>query len=776
MTSSLAEWRDFLLSSAHILSVHPSLLFQEAANLPDASLPSRAADARWRSGRERRPWIRTVHTTVTRHARRLTITGHAGQVHACGFSSDGTRIASTAGDGTVRLWDVETGRELLSLEADAETDWPPVFLSRNRILLHGPDHSLRMHDSISGRLVASLESGDHAITSVAVSPDERLLLTGNSEGDVCLWDLEENRILTRLREHTNWIRACVFSGDGRRFATNSWDMTARLWSTGSGTVIATVEGSSADAAQTLAFEERSGRLVVASGLTLLAMDAGDGREITSVRVLETGGTNIVFASTPAGDQLVIACAGLLRVHDAETLAPGPVLGRHESGEEVTCLAISPDGRKIASAGFDETILLWDIESPGEPARLIGHTEVVRTVAFSPDGRFLASASWDQTLGLWSIGAADSSERETVAAAYFTPRGRLAFIMRQQQLLGVDRRGYAFTDENSRLQVRDTSTGAEVADEGRRWLRAEVGDWTFAPDSTIAATRDRDTRTTVVDLDTRREIMLIEGARVECIAALPDAKGIVIVSLESGAGRRHQRVQILDMQGRERFAWYMPHDHRATWCGVAAGGRVIITVDRESRRLLLWGAEDGAARGELGIHVADPPCVVSPDGRRILTRSAPDMLHLVDALTSESISHLPHESTLLDCVISTGGKRIVSVSADGAVLAWDANDGRLIGRQTLQHPLERGVRLSPQGTRIIDLPESEWARGNEHVSQHIELRVWDVVKSRLIGRFFTGGDIRQAEWSPDGTRIAVVTYNGVGLLLAVEPDLTHAMGA
>jgi WD40 repeat protein len=69
---------------------------------------------------------------------------------------------------------------------------------------------------------------------------------------------------------------------------------------------------------------------------------------------------------------------------------------------VFSLAYSPDGKTMASGGWEPTIMLWDAAASKEQATLRGHAEWVSSVAFSPDGKNLASGSTDYTIKLWAV--------------------------------------------------------------------------------------------------------------------------------------------------------------------------------------------------------------------------------------------------------------------------------------------------------------------------------------------------------------------------------------
>src|SRR5207249_3709363 len=66
-------------------------------------------------------------------------------------------------------------------------------------------------------------------------------------------------------------------------------------------------------------------------------------------------------------------------------------------KSVTCVALSPDGKKLASTSWDDTVKTWDVATGKELLTLKGHTGPTTSVAFSPDGKIIASGSWDPTI-------------------------------------------------------------------------------------------------------------------------------------------------------------------------------------------------------------------------------------------------------------------------------------------------------------------------------------------------------------------------------------------
>jgi WD40 repeat protein len=112
---TLQEWLRFTAAQAHVLRLYPQLFFQQAANQADGSVPAFAAQEQWHRGAETRPWLEWRNKPQQHNPCRMTLTGHKGWAMACAYSPDGKTIVTGSSDHTLKLWDSETGAELLTL-------------------------------------------------------------------------------------------------------------------------------------------------------------------------------------------------------------------------------------------------------------------------------------------------------------------------------------------------------------------------------------------------------------------------------------------------------------------------------------------------------------------------------------------------------------------------------------------------------------------------------------------------------------------------------------
>jgi len=330
---------------------------------------------------------------------------HTDVVRALAFSPDERTLASGSPDGSVKLWDVESGRLLWS-------DWQTstiiclAFSPDGRLLASGgQEATMRLWEASLGTPLQDLPHPG-MVFALAWSPDGSLLASGDVAGTIRLWERQPTRparCVQTLSGHTNLVSGLAFAPDGRTLASASWDGTVKLWERGEEGSIRLRQRLLGHTERVICLDWSPDGATLASGSfdhTIRLWEAQEGRS----RLVLQEHTAVVnsLAFTPDSRYLLSGSEdGTLRLWEVQR---GQVV-RVLEGYTATLYDLdwSPDGTQIASAGSDTQVSLWQVTDRGgrTPRDVLrGHGWIVYGVAWRPDGGVLASSGWDNAIRLW----------------------------------------------------------------------------------------------------------------------------------------------------------------------------------------------------------------------------------------------------------------------------------------------------------------------------------------------------------------------------------------
>jgi len=402
--------------------------------------------------------------------------GHAARITGVACSPDGTMIASSSEDGTLKLWSTN-GTLLRTLNTlpyattalawspdgtkiaagtyyggyyygtpglgltylwQAPSGWTAANVSLVRIstnlygkvtalafnpgslwLASGCETGSNFVTSVSdGSLVATRPAYNTsvepaAVTSVAFSTNG-LMASGCEDGTICVYNPNSswNLAWSSTTAHTTNVTSVAFSPDGLYLATASLDQTVKIWSTTSWACLQTLTKHT-NGASSVAFSP-DGQKIVAGGVdgTVSVWNRANGTRLLTIAAHALPVTSTAF--TPDGTRVISASDDdTIRIWSATNGAAILTLGGQR--DYVGTVAFSPDGTLCASAGGDETIQVRNAISGALARTLPGHTDYVSAITFSADSTVLASGggALDPTIKLWRL--SDGAVLHTISA-------------------------------------------------------------------------------------------------------------------------------------------------------------------------------------------------------------------------------------------------------------------------------------------------------------------------------------------------------------------------
>lgn len=662
--------------------------------------------------------IKLWETATNRKLRDLSSSGQTapGLAPSIAFSRDSRLVAASAADNSVKVWDVDSGRELLTLAGPQGTISAGLgvyfigFASENRLVT--VSDAVRVWDLNAGRELRTLEltsPGTSGYTGgdggMAISPDgsQFVMLDDDSEAQVRVIDLSSGREARRVKLSDKRVDTIsfVFTPDGRVLAAGIVEKRLKLWD-----VTAKKEQELAQTAKEYSQVKfsRDGRLLALSeNYVVKIWDVASGRELTQLKVPNSG------AFVTQADAFI---------------------------------ALSDDGKRIATGGFDTDTIIWETDTVKRVSTLTGRTNMAYNVAFSADGTQLSSGGrtrWDLRTGsgLRVVPASASSEKTYGIAS---PDGRVVAVMKPNSsvlslvespagrpLFTLTPSGEAGVVEKMRFSVDGTMVAVvySAVDHGQ----AATGPTSYARGSQVK----------IWDVKTGKERRSIAANELPSEAEF-SSDGRVIATIGSMG-----QISLWDVQSGSKLRDLTSSPMAAFTPPQIKPGQRPSMPNMADIAAMMTNVMGTMAAGTMGRTVTS--LAFSPDGKTLVTGGVESKANIdIAAMMSGAMSgKRPKGSKTPD---PQDLMKDLKVETIGQVQIWDVATGREIGRLKGHGRAVGKVAFSRDGKLLA-------TGGTDNT-----IKIWDFVTKRELATL-TGhtANIESLDFHPDGRLLASAGEDG-----------------
>ncbi len=681
---AMSLWAEALANEPH----HPEATFNYGMTL-------------WRLGRiTDAALVGLMEETVKSHGHDSTAPCYLGLVHqerddlpamadalaSVGADSEVKALADTTSEETAERR--STARRATGTFPAEKGGLTSVALSGDGALLltGGDDHHATLWDTATGKRRLSMKHGPRSVTSVALSSDGSLLATGGYRS-VILWDGANGTITGELPGHDDWVAALSCSADGTMLLSLCWDGYVRLWEAARPDIpLWSHEGGAGYAVMT---PDARFALFGAIDATVRLVDL---KSFDTLATFDTPPGPLALSADGAV-AIVADTEGEILVFDTQRPdAPRRILSGVRS--PVACVALSDDGRLAATGAYDKTVRLWDVAIGRCLRTFEEHGDTPSAVAFGEGGKALFSAGWDAKAIRWELAIDAPPARSPLMVSRIVASEKAltagaAYEQGLTQMRHALERGDTITAVRNLKTARNQpgfSREAEAltawGDLYRRLPRAGLrGGWeSFALpghgggvtsvavsfDGRLALTGSHDRTARIWNLDNRETVAILTGSsgRITSVA-FDAASSQVLTSSADGA------LRLWDAKQGTTLVTLVGHTGSVNAADLSADGRIGVSVGADIL-VRVWGLPQGVLARSLRGHAAPVNAVrIDPSGRLALTGGDDRTARFWDLASGVTLRVLSgHRGKINGVDLSSDTRRALTVSDDGALIMWD----------------------------------------------------------------------------------------------------------
>ncbi len=577
--------------------------------------------------------------------------GHSSSVFFVSFSPDGKTLATGSDDKTIKLWNLESGKEVYTLEGHDHSVYSVSFSPDGKTLATGSeDKTIKLWNLEKFEEIHTLKGHLESVKSVSFSPDGKTLATGSEDSTVKLWSLEKFEEICTLKGHLESVESVSFSPDGKILATGSEDSTIKLWSLEKFEEIHTLKGH-LESVYSVSFSPDGKTLATGSEDKTIKL-----WNLKTCKVIRTlkGHYGGVWSVSFSPDGKTLATGSADKTIKRWNLRTGKVIRTFKGHYGwIWSVSISPDGKTLATGSADNTIKLWNLERVQESQTLEGHAGWVYSVSFSPDAKTLATGSADNTIKLWNL----ESHQEILTLKGHTGRVRSVSF-------SPDGKTLATGSEDKTIKLWNLESYQEIFT-----LKGHTGgirSTSFSPDGKTLATGSEDSTIKLWNLESHQEIFTLEGhtGRIYSVSFSPDGKTLA-------TGSEDKTIKLWSLEFYQEIHTLKGHGNSIYSVSFSPDGMSLATGSFD-QTIKLWKLETGAEIHTLEGHKGWVNIVCfSPDAKTLATGSADNTIKLWNLKTYQEIRTLQgHDDSVYSANLSSDGKILATCSADNTIKLWN----------------------------------------------------------------------------------------------------------